>query len=231
MISDTRKFTHPSRICLMISVNEGEMGGRGSGRQWRTVRGTTAECPQLDVRQLLKGGLLLPGRSFPYEWTRLGKNVASIHVTAYEDRVVLAYDHLSAATGRQGLRYCYSVLLEWLPCNFGGRRAWFRCPAIDCGCRVAVLYAERDLCVCLSLRHQLAYSSQRLPPYWRAVNRARAIRRRLGGTASLFEPFPIKPEGMHWKTYELLHHEYAKAKAASYPGWIVRRAEKELAKA
>jgi hypothetical protein len=61
------------------------------------VRETAAECPQLDVRRLQRGGLLLPGRSFPYEWSRSGKKVSSIQVTVYEDLIVLEYDHFGAA--------------------------------------------------------------------------------------------------------------------------------------
>jgi len=34
--------------------------------------------------------------------------------------------------------------------------------------------------------------------------RARTIRRKLGGSDNLFEPFPLKPKGMHWASYERL---------------------------
>src|SRR5713101_3386584 len=41
-------------------------------------------------------------------------------------------------------------------------------------------------------------------PRDRSMERARGIRLRLGGSASLFEPFPSKPKGMWSKTYQRL---------------------------
>ena len=37
----------------------------------------------------------------------------------------------------------YPVWLDWTPCHFGGERPWFRCPAMGCGRRVAILYGGR----------------------------------------------------------------------------------------
>ena len=34
--------------------------------------------------------------------------------------------------------------------------------------------------------------------------RAHTIRRRLGDSINLLHPFPSKPKGMHWRTYERL---------------------------
>ena len=45
--------------------------------------------------------------------------------------------------------------------------------------------------------HQLAYECQREPPHYRALNRAQAIREKLGGSGSMADPFPSKPKGMH----------------------------------
>jgi hypothetical protein len=49
------------------------------------------------------------------------------------------------------------------------------------------------------------YASQSERTYWRALRRADAIRRRLGGTAySIDPPFPDKPQRMRWRTYSAL---------------------------
>ena len=64
---------------------------------------------------------------------------------------------------------------------------------------MAILYLGK-FAVCRHCR-QLAYESQREPPHYRALNRAQAIRMKLGGSGSMDEPFPWKPKGMHWRTY------------------------------
>ncbi len=38
----------------------------------------------------------------------------------------------------------YPVTLLSQPCNFGGQRQWFACPARGCGRRVALLYAAAE---------------------------------------------------------------------------------------
>ncbi len=47
----------------------------------------------------------------------------------------------------------------------------------------------------------LSYESQRENVFWRSISRAQRVRLRLGGSASLLDPFPSKPVGMHWDTY------------------------------
>jgi hypothetical protein len=121
------------------------------------------------------------------------------------------------------------IELAWTPCNFGGERPWFICPGTDCGRRVAVLYGPGRYFLC---RHcyDLSYQSQRDNEMYRALHRAQDIRRRLGGSANMMEPFPEKPKGMHWKTYERLwweHHEAEMEQLASMKAWL-EKVEKKV---
>lgn len=195
------------------------MGGRGSGRHWDGQRkGRTEQYPALDVRRLHRDGLLRPGQSYPYHWKRNGERAASINMTVAADRVILSYQLLIGGAEWRSERY--AVLLEWFTCNYGGRRVWFRCPAPDCGRRVAILYLKGTF-ACRHC-HQLAYASQWIQPWERALTHAQAIRERLGGTASMYEPFPQRPKGMHWRTYHELRRQHDDANAHSWPGWLRR---------
>jgi hypothetical protein len=121
------------------------------------------------------------------------------------------------------------VELEWTSCNFGGVRPWFICPGAGCGRRVAVLYGLGRYFLC---RHcyDLVYQSQRDSKMYRALHRAQDIRQRLGGSVNMMEPFPEKPKGMHWSTYERLWWERHKAEMEQLIGmsaWLDKM-EKEL---
>jgi hypothetical protein len=60
---------------------------------------------------------------------------------------------------------------------------------------------------------------------YRALHKAQSIRERLGGSANMMAPFPEKPKGMHWKTYERLwwkHHEAEITQLAGMRKWLDR---------
>lgn len=102
------------------------------------------------------------------------------------------------------------IPLIWSQCNFGGLRPWFRCPL--CACRAGSLYKAGLLCACRKCC-DLRYASQRRGEKSRRYLQALKLRLRLGGVASLAEPFPERPRRMHHKTYKRLK---------SYAEWFER---------
>lgn len=181
------------------------MGGMGSGRRDQGGKDTTDNCRALDVRRLQRDGLLTPGESFGWSWTRNGKAVASIQVRAEADRVILDYRH--PRNGGEWNSQNYPVRIEWTSRNYGGSRAWFLCPAQGCGRRVAMLYLGGAIFAC---RHcyRLAYSSQRENLNDLATRRADKIRGRLAWEPGILSGHGIKPKGMHMRTYQRLTIEH-----------------------
>ncbi len=181
------------------------MGGMGSGRRDQGGKDTTDDCRALDVRLFQRDGVLVAGHSFTTSWMRNGKAIASIQVRTEADRVILDYRHQRG--GGEWKSQNYPVRIEWTPCNYGGTRAWFRCPAQGCGRRVAKLYLGGTIFAC---RHcyRLAYASQRENHDDRATRRADTLRERLGWEPGILNGEGGKPKGMHWRTFERLKAEH-----------------------
>jgi hypothetical protein len=202
------------------------VGGVGSGSWYRfNKKRTTEECRSLDVRKLHQEGLIESGCRFSWSWSRAGRQTASIGGvvlgSSRPERMVLMFRYRSAPS-TEWEEVHQPVALTWTPCNFGGERPWFICPEAGCGRRVAVLYGPGRYFLC---RHcyDLRYESQREDKMHRALHRAQDIRRRLGGSANMMQPFPEKPKGMHWQTYERLwweHHEAEMEQLIGMREWI-----------
>ena len=180
------------------------MGGLGSGRRNQGGKATTSDLRTLDVRRLQRDNLLIAGRAFNWQWMRNGDEVASIQIRTESDRVILSYRNRSKGGDWQPTEY--PVELDWAPCNFGGQRAWFRCPVPGCGRRVAILYGGA-IFACRHC-HQLVYPSQRETVDDRAAGRADTIRCRLGWKPGILNGEGWKPKGMHWRTFERLRAEH-----------------------
>ncbi len=187
----------------------------GSGSYYRFgSKDRVEDCLSLDARGWRRDGWLEPGSRFTSTWRRGGRQTASIGVRVLGNPVAAV--ELSYTVGSKGNRedILYRVPLSWTPCNFGGFRPWFLCPGvvngIPCGRRVAILYGPGHYFLCRHC-HDLSYESQNERGGTSALHKCRKIRRKLGGTANLIEPFPEKPKGMHHRTYWRLFLEYEKA--------------------
>ena len=154
------------------------MGGYSSGR--RGGKRTTGDMWALDIRRIQSAGRLIPGHSFRWQWTRDGDTIASIIMRTAADRVTLVYRVRS--NGEEWLDMNYPVRLAWTACNYGGHRAWWLCPAVGCGRRVAMLYGGK-VYACRYC-HQLAYRTQQEQAHDRAGSKADKLRLQLAHRAS-----------------------------------------------
>ena len=109
----------------------------------------------------------------------------------------------------------YPVPIEWTPCNYGGWRAWFRCPAAGCGRRVALLFLNGGIFACRQCG-KLVYASQREHDTDLAIRRADKIRERLGWEPGILNGEGFKPKGMHWRTFERLSEAEGSYRLASF---------------
>lgn len=136
-----------------------------------------------------------------WEWHRsaTGEVISSIDysINFFEPHVWLQY---TLPQTRECLAY-HVDLVATVP-NYGGQRWWFICPVRACRRRVRKLYlAPGEKYFACRRCCDLNYTSQREDDMNRALSKAQAIRERLGGSASMSQPFPDKPKRMWWRTY------------------------------
>jgi len=194
------------------------MGGYGSGsHHYYTPRATVESRLRLDVRRLHRAGLLAPSAAGSTSWYRNDQQTGAIsHAAKGEGEGQATALELSYALN--GELVSQRVELQWTPCHYGGARPWLLFPL--CSRRVAILYSgQRFAC---RHCHDLAYASTRESAVDRGIYRAQRIHRRLGGTGNLLGPFPPKPKGMHWRTYDRLESEAREAYYRSLLGTMER---------
>ena len=102
------------------------------GRYSGSGRATTSGYLFLDVRYLQRKGFLHPGTSSSQRWSRRGEPIGSINLQAWDGHVALSY-RTRKQDSEEWTSKEYPVSLEWTQCNYGGERAWFRCPATNAG--------------------------------------------------------------------------------------------------
>jgi hypothetical protein len=173
------------------------MGGWGSSR-WNgtATKARTQDCSKIDVRELKRGGWIVNRLgAFTSKWSRDGHPIGSVSFDSRIDGLEFKYS-FRENRGEWRDRNTFAAF-EATPCDYGGVRHWFRCPA--CGRRVAVLFIGGAVNCRICAR--LAYQSSRERDYERQLRKARTIRERLGGDGSIDDFPPDRPKGMHYGTY------------------------------
>lgn len=178
------------------------MGGFGSGRRAEKYLQTTDDLRALDVRWLQRNGFLKSPGKKTVGWYVNGRQEGRVGLVVSTRHVRLSYRYCRSGEAWRSVEY--PVALEWLPCHYGGSRAWFRCPA--CNRRVALLYVA-ELFACRHC-HKLAYTSQRECSEDRRIRQMEKYRERLGWEPGFLNGRGIKPPRMHWRTFNWLRTKH-----------------------
>jgi hypothetical protein len=151
-----------------------------------TVERLSVDC--LDVRYLKRLGLLTDQRlslSNGIRWPTLRRIISERH-------------WLTLDPGRYGI--VQYVRVSWTPCHLGGWRPWMHCSY--CEKRVAKLLKGLGGYCCRACIGNPLYACQTKSSHGRRHFGICKIRLQLNGYASLLEPFPERPRGMHQKRYD-----------------------------
>jgi hypothetical protein len=191
------------------------MGGRGSGGHNSKGKLRDVQCARLDVHELARDGKLTLGNCGILFGT-IGFEVAG---GPDAQRLVLEFAVRSASERLDPLRQ--TICCYWRPAHYGGRYLMFLCP--ECGRSARVLYARyfSDRIWLFNCRKctGITYQSTMGHRWDRSARKVEKLRARLRCGAN--GAVPIKPRGMHERTYQrilglLAYHEAIRKQGASY---------------
>jgi len=168
------------------------MGGTGSGRPRGWARGRVETQSALDVRKMAREGALRPGRRCTWTWRLRGAVIASVET-------VTGDGGLEASYRLDGRPVAVWVAIVRTPCNYGGDRPWFQCPA--CHGRAATIYLCGPTLRCRRCA-RLAYTSQTEGALDRILRKVRKVASAWGPGQAMIDPIWCKPKGMHQATFD-----------------------------
>jgi hypothetical protein len=176
------------------------LGGTGSGRQSSLgfLTGTTNDYKSIDLAWLRREKLLEVGCQTTITWSRNRTKTGSVGLTILSGGIRLVYR--TRCSGGDWEDINDFIRFVWTATQFGGERRWFQCPSCEQRCRIIYGGSYFRCRRCFGLRYETQYE----PGFARAATAALKVRDRLGSRGGIDEPFPPKPKGMHWKTYERL---------------------------
>lgn len=178
------------------------MGGIGCGDWYRGRKSYLDDCRRLCINRMAKLKAISPnGRtSGSWVWTDVetGEKTSSIGYESCTTDPENMYLRLHYTFTETGEKVDYKIKLVTTCPNYGGKRFWFICPYN--GKRVAKLSLPYGA-IYFASRHAygLKYASQSETVQGRAINRMWKYKNKLGG-----DFFPIRPKGMHERTFERL---------------------------
>jgi hypothetical protein len=180
-------------------------------------RATLEQGPSFNINTLIREGRIKPGELKGFTVTYLDGTKVTLVADMRPERASPLIV-IECEVGRQ------EIALLSIPVHFGGRKWFFRCPRTYK--RVSVLHKPLGSSYFASRKHygrQVAYKSQFYGKLDLEIYRHRSLRRRLGGSDDLFEDFPDKPKGMHWRIYGVL-----KQRDEAFREKVMANAEKML---
>jgi hypothetical protein len=171
-------------------------------RYWGTGRRTVEQTRSLEIGPLQRDGYLSAPKQDWLIWRREGGEITGMARVEW-DGIQLRIRNQVIHIGRT-------------PCRLGGYRLWFKCV---CGRHVSALYSPNGGRWGCRHCYRLTYATRQAIPRDRQLLRAQRIRRRLGGSPNMLEPFPPKPKGMHRRTYDRLRHAHDLAAETAMMGF------------
>lgn len=155
---------------------------------------------------MLRTRALIPGRETwgSWQWTRDGEERASIgyRATLGEVSGTLTLEYTQGKGDERKTITC-TIALESLPCHYGGRRWFVRCPYTHW--RAWKLYKWNGIewfCHRNAIKPKPTYASQREGGGSRVLAQRWALRRKLGDEYSTLFDHPVKPKWMRWRTFQ-----------------------------
>ena len=164
---------------------------------------TTESCCRLDMSYLAKKYIM----DWDWQTTMSWKSNLGTHTSIGLDicppgRIRLYY---TVTKGNDEPReYRYNVHIESTPCNYGGMRWWFFCPACDRRCRILYLPSDEIYFAC-RICHNLTYESQqegkdKLWPLFAAITKLPFLERKYYRSRS------ERKRDRYWKKIMEIYH-------------------------
>jgi len=181
------------------------MGGSGSGTWYRfNAKATVESHNRIDIRLLRKQNCLIPGVSGTISWISGDETTGAVGFKMEESSMILNYRHRSQGGSWDDVEQVISITQT--PCHYGGHRRWFQCP--ECKKRVGVLYATGKKYFLCRHCYDLTYTCSNASPLKRLFDKAKKLRKRLGGSNDLLlDLIPPRPKNMHRSTYKKIAAE------------------------